>query len=88
MKIEQRFIEWLGSEGVKFFQDLVDKYGTVLALWNEGIIPHPVHFREGMQVRNWMRDQEEFKDKLYDDHWFDNNWYKFTEECIKGKINK
>jgi hypothetical protein len=35
-------------------------------------IPHPVHFREGMQIRNWLRKQPETKgwtDYDYDDKW-------------------
>jgi hypothetical protein len=83
MDVNKRFIEWLRPEGVEFFKGLIEEYGTVLAVWNEGNIPHSVHFREGMQVRNWMRDQPEFADNL-DCHWLDNNWAEFVEDSIKG----
>lgn len=78
-----RFIDWLRPEGIKFFKDLMEKYKTVAAVYTEYGIPHCVHFREGMQIRNWMRIQPEFEDKLNDDHWFDNNWIEFTEKCLK-----
>jgi len=79
--LKQRFLEWLTPKGIAFFKGLLKEHGTILAVWMEGDIPHAVHFREGMQVRNWMRSQPEFADNL-DDHWLDNNWAKFVEECI------
>lgn len=42
-------------------------------------IPHPVHFREGMQVRNFLRT-------IYGDSWtahdYDNRWAALIEEAI------
>jgi hypothetical protein len=80
--LNKRFLKWLRPEGIEFFKGLIEKHGTVLAIWNSGGIPHSVHFREGMQVRNWMRDQPEFADNL-DDHWLDNNWAEFTERVLR-----
>jgi hypothetical protein len=54
--------KWLGKKGLKLFRKIKEKHGTVNACWDEGGIPHPVHFREGMQVRNFMRGCEECKD--------------------------
>lgn len=81
-ELKERFLEWLRPSGIKYLKGIKEKYGEIAACWNEGGIPHPVHFREGMQIRNWMRDQPEFADNL-DCHWLDNNWEKFTEECLK-----
>jgi hypothetical protein len=46
-----------------------------------GETPHPVHFREGMQVRNFMRTCEECKG--WSDHDFDNMWKEVVELAIK-----
>jgi len=73
--------EWLGSEEVSFFRDLKDKYSTINAVWNEGGIPHSVHFREGMQVRNFMRENGLCDD--WTDHDFDDNWIRLIEEAVK-----
>lgn len=81
MTVEERFKDWLKPEGLKWWKDIKDKYGTVFATWSEGGIPHSTHFREGMQVRNWMRQQPEFKDKL-NGHWLDNNWVEFVEGVL------
>jgi hypothetical protein len=88
---------WLGEEGIKFFQETKDKYGQIDAVYNEGGFPHPVHFREGMQVRNFMRDSAHTKDwpkdADYDSLWIDliekvlKAWYKPAEE-IKSPIKR
>lgn len=72
--------KWLGVDGIAFFKGLKVEYGKVNAVWDEGGIPHCVHFREGMQVRNKLRD-------LTDGSWttdeYDNTWVDIIEECIK-----
>ena len=78
--VEERFKEWLGPDGIQWFRSIKEKHGTVLAVWGERL-PHAVHFQEGMQVRNWMRQQPEFSDKL-DGHWLDDNWAEFVEKVL------
>jgi len=73
--------KWLGAGGIKFFTDLKKKYGRIDAIFMEDGIPHPVHFREGMQVRNFLRSLPECKD--WTDHQFDDNWVSIIEEVIK-----
>lgn len=84
-KIEKGLIEktkkWLRDEGIQYFRDIKEKYGRIDAVWNETGIPHAVHFREGMQIRNFMRSSGLCKD--FDDHDYDNNWVELIEECIK-----
>lgn len=82
-QVIDKFKLWLGPKGIHFFRTLHKTSGTVSpVLRTNGPIPgHVVHFREGMQVRNWMRDQEEFKD--YNAHDFDNHWMELVEEAIK-----
>lgn len=52
-----------------------------LAKGNVRSVPHVVHFREGMQVRNFMRNSELCKN--WNDHDFDDNWVSLIEECIR-----
>jgi hypothetical protein len=70
---------WLGVEGISFFKKIVLEYGKVNAVWNEGGIPHAVHFREGMQVRNQLRDLTNNSWTCYE---YDNTWEQIIEECI------
>ena len=72
---------WLSDDGIAFFRDVKEKHGKINACWDEGGIPHPVHFREGMQIRNFMRGTEHCKS--WDAHDFDDNWIPLIEECIK-----
>ena len=81
MNVNERFKKWLRPEGIQWFNDIKKKHGTILAIWKEGYIIHTVHFQEGMQVRNWMRQQPEFSDKL-NDHWLDDNWAEFVEKNL------
>jgi hypothetical protein len=64
-------IEWLGKEGKDFFTSVYKKYGKLNVVL-EGFPPHPVHLREGMTVRNFMRESnlcEGWSDHDYDDNW-------------------
>ena len=77
---------FLGEKGMAFFREMMEKHGEVSPVYGDPlyseeevaagkkqmIIPHPVHFREGMQVRNWMRghsDTNGWSDIDYDDRW-------------------
>jgi hypothetical protein len=72
--------EWLGEKGIGFFKRLKNEYGTVNAIWSEGGIPHVVHFREGIQIRNKLRD---LTNNSWSCHEYDNTWVEIIEECIK-----
>ena len=75
------FKKWLGKNGISYFQSLKKIHGTVSPVLMESGIPRPVHFREGMQIRNWMRGHKAFTG--YTDHDFDNNWISLVEEAIQ-----
>lgn len=62
---------WLGDDGIQFFNECLRDYGTVSPVIL-GALPHPVHFREGMQVRNAIRDSGLAADWVGQDH--DNLW--------------
>lgn len=78
-KLIKELKKWLGPDGLKFFKDLKEKYGTVLAIWNEGDIPHVVHFIEGMQVRNKLRELTNYS---WADNDYDNKWSELVEKCL------
>lgn len=59
---------------------MVEEHGRIDAVYMEGRIPHPVHFREGMQIRNFMREQPECKG--WTDHEYDDNWVKAVEQAL------
>ena len=67
--------EWLRDVGIKFFQKLIEEHGKINCCYPEPgapKIPHSVHFREGMQVRNFMRGTglcDGWSDHDYDDLW-------------------
>lgn len=70
-------IQWLGEENVRYFKHLKGLTGQVfpvLKLNNErkGIPVHPVHLREGMQIRNYLRktfvELSEIDGDLFDDY--------------------
>lgn len=79
-KLAKKVRKWLGPQGVKHFRDIKKKHGCIDAVWMEGKLPHPVHFREGMQVRNKLR---ELTDYSYSDHEYDEMWVGIIEEAIK-----
>lgn len=75
--------KWLGSDGIGFFSEMKKEYGTVSPVFMEGKIPHAVHFREGMQVRNFLRGLSECADWSNDD--FDNQWAYLIDKTIEEK---
>jgi len=70
-------LEWLAYDGTAFFQMCLDEYSELAPVWRApgAPIPYPVHFREGMQVRNAMRRIHKhmgfdvYGAKFYDDYW-------------------
>ena len=81
---EEKLIEkvrtFLGKEGIGFFNGMLEKHGEISPVFNEGGIPHAVHFREGMQVRNFLRGLPECEGWTTDD--FDDYWGKLVEDAI------
>lgn len=79
--------EWLGQDGLDFFRGLLREHGKInVVLMHEPTnpempaIPHPVHFREGMQVRNFLRTLP--LTDHWDDHDFDNWWIPVVEAAV------
>lgn len=72
--------KWLGVRGIEWFRDIKENYGKVNAVLTDGDIPHPVHFREGMQVRNKLRELTNYS---WTDHEYDDNWVEVVERAIE-----
>lgn len=52
--------QWLGEENIRYFKHLKGLKGEVFPVLKlnynkKGIPAHPVHFREGMKIRNFLR---------------------------------
>jgi len=82
---------FLGEDGLSFFRECQTDHGTVspvLTVKLDGgrAFPHPVHFREGMQVRNAMRGFDECES--WDDHDLDNHWQKVVEQALLLDVKK
>ena len=67
-----KFKEELGSDGIGFFRNMLKEHGKVnpVITDNNGF-PHPVHFREGITVRNILRGLTNcaWTGNQYDDYW-------------------
>lgn len=62
---KEEFKNFLGEETIRWFRHLKGLTGTVipclkLNMERKGMSAYPVHFREGMQIRNWLRENAEF----------------------------
>ena len=71
--------EWLGEQGLNHFRNIKAQHGKINACWSEGGIPHPVHFREGVQVRNKLRD---LTNNSWTSHEYDDRWIEVIEAAI------
>jgi hypothetical protein len=66
---------YLGSDGIRFFSHLKGLTGTVSPVLRlnprrkGGLTSHPVHLREGRDIRNYMRGLSEFSGFDYDEVW-------------------
>ena len=85
-KLVDDFILWIGDENLRWFKHLkglTGSYSPVLKLnqKRKGLPVHPVHHREGMQIRNWMRSHDSCKD--WTDNDFDDMWVYLVDSAIK-----
>lgn len=71
---------FLGKDGIEFFKECLEKHGEISPVISTGSIPHPVHFREGMQIRNFMRGTGLCND--WSCHDLDDNWAEVVKRAI------
>ena len=82
------FKKWLGEDGIRFFRHLKGLKGTVVPVLklnkekNAGVPVWPVHLREGMQIRNWLRGNTELGKKLNSVE-LDDCYVSILEEAIR-----
>ena len=77
------FKKWLGDDRIRYFRHLKGLKGTVIpVLGSKKGMPWPVHFREGMQIRNWLRENTELGRKLYSIE-LDDCYAEILEEAIQ-----
>ena len=82
---------FLGPRGVRYFRLLNTWHGEVspvlkLHQSRKHVPAHSVHFNEGMQIRNFMRRQEECSS--WTCHDFDDNWAVVVEMLLKRNKSK
>lgn len=77
--LASRLERWLGQRGADFFSGLKRDHGRINVVIS-GKPPHAVHFREGMQVRNWLREQPECR--AWDAHMLDKMWVPLVERAL------
>jgi hypothetical protein len=85
--------EWLGEEGLSFFREMQTTHGRVDPVFSvpygdakygpQKHMPHSVHFREGMQVRNFLRTLPETEG--WDAHDYDDQWRPLIEAVLQGQ---
>jgi hypothetical protein len=75
--------KFLGEDGAKFFAETKAEHGYYDAVFTDGPVPHPVHFHEGMQVRNAMREHPDTGG--WSAHDYDDSWVKVVELCLEAK---
>lgn len=79
--IVEKLRGYLGNSGRECFQEYLETHGEVCPVFVYKGIPYAVHFREGMQVRNFLRGLDECKDWTHDQ--FEEDYVKYIEEAIK-----
>lgn len=80
---------FLGQEGLRWFGHIKGLKGTCAATLKlnqkrKGMPAHPIHLREGMQVRNFLRTLSECKS--WDQDQLDDNWAIIVERAVE--LNK
>lgn len=87
-EIVEELYRYLGVAGLDFFQKVKSEFGNVSAVLPRGHVlnpygnfaPFPIHFNEGMQIRNFVRTK--FTDEKFDSEQLDNNWGKWVEAAL------
>lgn len=72
-QIAQEIVKRMGKPLMRYFRELREEHGK-LAVVLPGLIPHPVHFREGMEVRNLIREILSDAGEEWDCDKLDNRW--------------
>ena len=78
--------KYLGEENLRYFRHLKGLKGSVFPILKlnykrKGIPIHPVGLREGMQIRNWMRENFKEFNEIHQ-----NKIEKYAKELVEKAI--
>lgn len=81
----QELREWLGKPGCRWFRCIYNLHKDISPVLRlnakKRFIPvHSVHSNQGMQIRNFMRDFDHFRE--WDAHMLDDNWGEITRIAV------
>jgi hypothetical protein len=79
-RVVKKLKKFLGKTGLDFFSECWERYKSVTPVICTGGIPHPVHFREGMQIRNFLRIIPECRYWSHEN--FENEYPAYIEAAI------
>ena len=79
--------KYLGEENLRYFRHLKGLKGSVFPILKlnyirKGIPIHPVGLREGMQIRNWMRENFKEFNEMHQ-----NEIEKYAKELVEKAIS-
>lgn len=96
--IVEKLMEFLGVDGISFFEMCMEEYESYTPVWSERlengtILPHPVHLREGMQVRNYLRhasveDQTDGSITIFTSNHLDDIYVGYIDAALKLCMKK
>ena len=83
-ELADKLYNWIGEENLRYFKHLkglTGEYAPVLKLnqKRKGIPVHPIHLREGMQIRNFLRENDNHQ--IINNH--DDEWQNVIDLAIK-----
>jgi hypothetical protein len=84
LRLIPRLRVYLGKGGIEFFRMCKREHGSYSPILPGDGIPHPVHFREGLHIRNFMRGSGLCEG--WDDLDYDNNWEEVVRLAVEEVI--
>ena len=79
-RIDPCFMLGQGSDALLSDAEIERQAGRRATVGQVGLLPHPVHFREGMEIRNVLRKSGLCKDWSNDD--YENLWTEVVKQAI------
>lgn len=80
---------WLGRRELRWFRLLIYRHGEIplairLNYQRKRMPAHPIHLREGMQIRNFLRQQAECAN--WTQHDLEDRWRAITETAVRQEF--
>jgi hypothetical protein len=88
-QLAERVRAWLGRRELRWFRLLIHRHGEIplavrLNFKRKHIPAHPIHWREGMQIRNFLRRQPECAEVSHHD--LEDNWRRIVERAVRAEF--